>query len=110
MSNTPNLDLEAINILSDTEHAYKQIVQEIINKVNANNTKIDNSFNGNDNVDGGYFKEQQPLSYHIKDINAHQNIFFDGNDNSIPNTNVTIQEHVIDPNTHSNMNVDGGSV
>ena len=41
MANTPNLDLENVNVLTDTEYAYNQLVSEIIAKINNNNLKID---------------------------------------------------------------------
>lgn len=41
MANTPNLDLENINILNDSDNAYKQIITEIATKTNNNTTKID---------------------------------------------------------------------
>ena len=41
MANTPNLDLENVNVLLDTEYAYNQLVSEIIAKINNNNLKID---------------------------------------------------------------------
>lgn len=41
MANTPNLDLENINVLLDTDSAYNQLVTEIIPKINSNNLKID---------------------------------------------------------------------
>lgn len=41
MANTPNLDLENVNVLIDTEYAYNQLVSEIIAKINNNNLKID---------------------------------------------------------------------
>lgn len=42
MANTPNLDLESVNVLLDTEYVYNQLVSEIIAKINNNNLKIDN--------------------------------------------------------------------
>ena len=39
MANTPNLDLENVNVLLDTEYAYNQLVSEIIAKINNNNLK-----------------------------------------------------------------------
>ena len=41
MANTPNLQLENINILADTEYAYNQIVSEIIGKTNSNLSILD---------------------------------------------------------------------
>lgn len=41
MANTPNLDLENVNVLLDTDYAYNQLVSEIIAKINNNNLKID---------------------------------------------------------------------
>ena len=41
MANTPNLDLENVNVLTDTEYVYNQLVSEIIAKINNNNLKID---------------------------------------------------------------------
>ncbi len=41
MANTPNLDLENVNVLLDTDSAYNQLVTEIIPKINSNNLKID---------------------------------------------------------------------
>lgn len=47
---TPNFELETINVLSDSESTYNQIVTEIINKTNNNNEKIDAMV-----IDGGTF-------------------------------------------------------
>jgi hypothetical protein len=59
LSNTPNLDLENINILNDTDNAYEQIITELINKLNRNNEKVDNIIKITDTQPeyGWWFKE-----------------------------------------------------
>lgn len=47
MANTPNVDLENINVLPDTSRVYDQIVSEVITKTNNNATKIDAEINAN---------------------------------------------------------------